>query len=49
MARVFISFVNEDKNVAEALQKLIRKELGLRERVFMSGRIASVLAGHLCR
>jgi hypothetical protein len=46
MARVFISFVSEDKSVAEAVQKLIEKELDLKGEVFMSGDRSQVLAGH---
>ena len=46
MARVFISFVTEDKGVAEAVQNLIEQELGLKGNVFMSADRSQVLAGH---
>src|SRR5438105_9488749 len=45
MARVFISFVHEDKSVAEALQNLISEELKLGKDVFLSADQSQVIAG----
>ena len=47
MARVFISFVQEDASVAHALQALLSSELQLRDEVFLSADQSQVLAGHV--
>jgi hypothetical protein len=45
MPRVFISFVHEDLDVAEAVERLLGYELGLRGEVFLSGDQNQVHAG----
>ena len=47
MARVFMSFVHEDKPIAEAVQNLIARELKLEKQVFLSADQSQVLAGDI--
>ena len=44
-ARVFISFVHEDKDVAEAVQRLLSSTLNFDREVFLSSDETHVLAG----
>jgi hypothetical protein len=47
VSRVFVSFVHEDKPIAEAIQSLIETELHLEKNVFLSADQSQVLAGHI--
>src|SRR5436305_5573021 len=47
MARVFISYVHEDKDIAEAVQSLLSSALNLEKEVFLSADQTQVLAGHI--
>lgn len=46
-ARVFISYVHEDKDVAEGLQRMLSDVLQLETEVFLSADETQVLAGHV--
>lgn len=46
-ARVFISFVNEDKDIAEAVQRLLVSALRIESGVFLSADQMQVLAGEI--
>jgi hypothetical protein len=46
-ARVFISYVHEDKDIAQAVQSLLSSALDLEEEVFLSADQTQVLAGHI--
>ncbi len=46
-ARVFVSYVHEDKDIAEAVQRMLTSVLKLEERVFLSADTTQVLAGHV--
>lgn len=46
-SRVFISFVHEDKDVAEGVQRLLASTLSLESEVFLSADQTQVLAGHV--
>ena len=46
-ARVFISYVHEDKNVAEAVKRLLSWVLKLEDEVFLSADETQILAGHI--
>jgi hypothetical protein len=46
-ARVFISYVHEDKEIAQAVQSLLVSTLSLEKEVFLSTDQAQVLAGHV--
>lgn len=45
MARIFISYVHEDLVVAEALQRLLKSELPLRDEVFLAADQTHIVAG----
>ena len=45
-ARVFISYVHEDKDIAAALQEMLSSVLKLEKEVFLSADETQVLAGH---
>ena len=45
--RVFISYVHEDKDIAEAVQGLLVSALGLENEVFLSADTTQILAGHV--
>lgn len=45
MPKVFLSFIHEDRRVADALQNLVEHELGIEEEVFMVTDQAHLLAG----
>lgn len=45
--RVFISYVHEDREIAEAVQRLLVSELKLDKAVFLSADQTQVLAGHV--
>lgn len=47
MARVFISYVHEDKDIAQAVQSLLASTLHLDNDVFLSADQTQVLAGHI--
>jgi TIR domain len=47
MARVFISYVHEDEDIAQAVQSLLALTLKLEEEVFLSADQTQVLAGHI--
>jgi hypothetical protein len=46
-ARVFISYVHEDKEIAEAVQRMLASVLKLEDEVFLSADTTQVLAGHV--
>jgi hypothetical protein len=47
MARLFVSFVHEDENLASAVRDLLRTKLNLREEVFLSSDKSQIYAGDL--
>lgn len=47
MAKVFISFVHEDEQVASAVQKLIKREIQLGDEVFLSSDKSQMFAGDI--
>jgi hypothetical protein len=46
-ARVFISYVHEDKDIAEAIQRMLSSVLNLEAEVFLTADETKVLAGHI--
>ena len=46
-ARVFISYVHEDKDIAQAVQSLLSSTLNIEKEVFLSADQTQVLAGHV--
>lgn len=46
-ARVFISYVHEDKDIAQAVQSLLSSTLNIENEVFLSADQTQVLAGHV--
>ena len=47
MARLFVSFVHEDENLASAVKDLLQTELNLGGEVFLSSDTAQIYAGDL--
>lgn len=47
MARVFISYVHEDRDIAQGVQSLLSSVLKLGREVFLSADQTQVLAGHI--
>lgn len=45
--RVFISYVHEDRDIAEAVQRMLSSVLNLEKEVFLSADETQVLAGHV--
>jgi hypothetical protein len=46
-SRIFISYVHEDKDIAEAGQALLSSTLKIEKEVFLSADQTQVLAGHV--
>lgn len=47
MATVFISYVHEDKDIAQAIQSLLTSTLNIEREIFLSADRTQVLAGHV--